>query len=189
MSRTISEGADALPGLAETFREYGFSGASLSLISKATGLGKGSLYNFFPAGKKEMMAAVLSDIDRWFEQKIFVPLERTADPAAAVANMFDEITEYFRSGQRICLVGALGMSASREPFAESIAAYFARWIATLTAALTKGNMSKADASSIAEETIAGIQGAIILSRALDDTGAFDRVIGQYRVRLLDAIGS
>ena len=62
MPRVISERADALPALAEVFREHGFEGASLSLISERTGLGKGSLYHFFPGGKEEMAAAVLDDI-------------------------------------------------------------------------------------------------------------------------------
>ncbi|MEJ8631131.1 TetR family transcriptional regulator [Sphingomonas sp. I4] len=49
MARMIAERADALPGLAEVFREYGYAGASLSLIGTATGLGRGSLYHFSPA--------------------------------------------------------------------------------------------------------------------------------------------
>lgn len=60
MKRVLTERADAVSALAEVFREHGFEGASLSLLSKATGLGKGSLYNFFPGGKEEMMEAVLA---------------------------------------------------------------------------------------------------------------------------------
>ena len=51
MARTVAERSDVLPLLAEVFREHGYEGASLSLISKATGLGKGSLYHFFPGVK------------------------------------------------------------------------------------------------------------------------------------------
>ena len=66
MARTVAERSDVLPLLAEVFREHGYEGASLSLISKATGLGKGSLYHFFPGGKEEMAVAVLAEIDGWF---------------------------------------------------------------------------------------------------------------------------
>jgi hypothetical protein len=45
MARSVAERKDALPALAEVFREHGFAGASLALISPATGLGKGSLYH------------------------------------------------------------------------------------------------------------------------------------------------
>ncbi|WP_367608525.1 TetR/AcrR family transcriptional regulator [Teichococcus wenyumeiae] len=62
--RALTDRADALPSLAEAFREPGFEGASLSILSKATGLREGSLYNFFPGGKEEMMEAVVADIDQ-----------------------------------------------------------------------------------------------------------------------------
>ena len=62
MARMIRERQDVIPLLAEVFREHGYEGASLALISEATGLGKGSLYNFFPDGKEEMAACVLCQL-------------------------------------------------------------------------------------------------------------------------------
>ena len=187
MTRTITERAGALPGLAEVFREHGYDGSSITLISKATGLGKGSLYNFFPSGKSEMLAAVLTNIDAWFENAIFHPLEQATEARPAIMAMFDSVAEYFRSGERVCLVGAVGMGASRDPFAGAITGYFSSWIAALAACLTKGGVTAADASLIAEEVVAGIQGAIVLSRALDDRGAFHRVVSQHRARLAAAL--
>ena len=63
MPGTVAERADALPALGEVFREHGFEGASLALIGERTGLGKGSLYHFFPGGKEEMAAAVTETHD------------------------------------------------------------------------------------------------------------------------------
>ncbi len=60
MARSIAERADVLPQLAEVFRAHGYEGATLALISDATGLGKGSLYNFFPGGKQQMARAIYS---------------------------------------------------------------------------------------------------------------------------------
>lgn len=73
--RALTDRASAISALAEAFREHGFEGATLATLSKATGLGKGSLYNFFPGGKEEMMDAVLENIDGWFANAIFAPLE------------------------------------------------------------------------------------------------------------------
>ena len=61
--RTSTVRTQALPVLAEVFKETDYLGATLILISEGTGLGKGSLYNFFPGGKGEMLAAVLTGID------------------------------------------------------------------------------------------------------------------------------
>ena len=41
MARTVAERGDVIPALGELFREYGFEGASLKIISERTGLGKG----------------------------------------------------------------------------------------------------------------------------------------------------
>ncbi|MEM8810542.1 MAG: TetR/AcrR family transcriptional regulator, partial [Cyanobacteria bacterium P01_G01_bin.38] len=38
----------AIAKLTPVFRRYGYEGASLSMLSKATGLGKASLYHHFP---------------------------------------------------------------------------------------------------------------------------------------------
>ena len=187
MARLVTERTDALPGLGEVFREHGYDGASIALISKATGLGKGSLYNFFPGGKSEMLTAVLSDIDAWFGKAIFDPLEHAVDARSAIIGMFEAVTKYFRSGERVCLVGSLGMSASCDPFAEAVARYFSHWIAALAECLVKGNVPETDARRLAEEAVAGIQGAIILSRALDDRGAFHRIVSGHRTRLTDLL--
>jgi len=94
MARTVSERADLLPALSELFRERGFEGASLSLMTLRTGLGRGSLYHFFPGGKEEMASWVLGEIDDWFEQNLFKPLREDPDPVAAIRAMFHTVDEY-----------------------------------------------------------------------------------------------
>ena len=187
MPRLVTERSDTIAPLAEVFREQGFDGASLSLISKATGLGKSSLYHFFPGGKSEMMDAVLAEIDHWFAVEVFAPLAETHDPKASVGAMFAVVSAYFRTGQRVCLVGALGLSASGNRFADTLSGYFARWITALAAALVTGGVTPALARDLAEETIAGIQGAIVLSRAMRSPAVFERVIGQIETRLAAAL--
>lgn len=185
--RAPTDRGSALPALAEAFREYGYEGASLAVLSKATGLGKGSLYNFFPGGKEEMMAAVLDDIDRWFAESIFRPLEEDRDPAQAILAMFDVVSTYFLSGRRVCVVGSLGLNASGELFASRVGQYFARWIAALAGCLQMGGVSPASAMHLAEEAVSGIQGAIVLTRALREEVAFRRIIDRLQNLLLDAV--
>ena len=119
MARQIAERADIIPALGELFRRHGFEGLSLSLITKQTGLGKGSLYNFFPGGKDEMAAAVLAHVQDWFETHIFKPLE-TLEPDDALATMFDGVEAYFRSGRRVCLIGAFALDETRHRFAAAL---------------------------------------------------------------------
>lgn len=183
MPRVVTERADTLPALAEVFREHGYEGASLALIGKATGLGKGSLYHFFPGGKAEMAAAVLAEIDAWFEREVFAPLDRTTAPADGITAMFGSVDAYFRSGRRVCLVGAFALGDARDRFARQVQSYFSRWVETLATALARDGHDMATARGLAEQTVAGIQGAIVLARALDDPGHFTRALGRLRAAL------
>lgn len=175
MARLVAERADLLPVLGECFREHGYEGASLARIGAATGLGKGSLYHFFPGGKEEMAAAVLAEIDAWFDAEVFAPL-RDWDTAAGIESMFGSCAAYFQSGRRVCLVGAFALSDTRDRFAAAVRAYFVRWIDALAAALSRNGQAEDEARRRAEAAVAGIQGAIVLARALDEPAVFDRAI-------------
>lgn len=176
---------DAIARIAEVFRAQGFEGASLSAITEASGLGKGSLYNHFPGGKDEMAAAVLAHVDAWFEAEVYRPLRDATDARAAVNAMFRAVDEYFRSGRRICLVGAFALDATRDRFAAAVQDYFARWIAALAACLKRGGAQQPQ--KLAETAVAGIQGALVLSRALDEPAAFARQLRDLQERLLSSL--
>ena len=180
----MTDRSAAIPTLAEAFREHGFEGASLARLCAATGLGKGSLYHFFPGGKDEMAAAVLADVDAWFSRAIFEPL-RGAPPGdpAAISAMFDAVVEYFRSGRRVCLQGAFALGRERDRFAEVIRGYFEQWITSLAAALGSGGLGEQAALAAAIEVVAAIQGGIVLSRALGKPEIFLQVIEGQRGRL------
>jgi AcrR family transcriptional regulator len=173
--------AQIVPLIGEVFREHGFEGASLAAIGAATGLGKGSLYHFFPGGKEEMANAVLDEIGNWFEREIFTPLASN-DPAAIEA-MFVSVASYFHSGRRVCLVGAFALNDCRERFGKRLADYFQRWIDALATALTLRGFGRKKARRRSEETVAGIQGAIVLARALNDSGVFDAAMTRLARRL------
>lgn len=184
MAKRIAERADLLAPLAELFREYGFEAASLALIGERTGLGKGSLYHFFPGGKEEMANAVLDEIDGWFEREVFRPLREGPDPNRAVAEMLVAVDAYFRSGRRVCLVGALALAETRNRFAERIKAYFADWDRALAGALERAGRSPEEASALSRETLALIQGALVLGRALDDPEIFGRLLANLKARFV-----
>lgn len=180
--KTVYERTDIVPLLAETFRELGYEGATLSRITERTGIGKGSLYHFFPGGKEEMAGAVLADIDAWFEQAVYRPL-RNDDARQAIVAMWLNVGDYFRSGGRICLVGAFALDDTRERFSSAIGDYFIRWIEALRSALMRAGCAEREAQTLAEEGICGIQGALVLSRALKDEAVFTRSLETLAKRL------
>lgn len=169
----------ALPLIAEVFRLHGYEGASLSQLTEATGLGKGSLYNFFPGGKEQMAAEVIAEIDGWFERNVFAPL-RDNDPADGLAQMFDATEKYFHSGRRVCLVGMLALGSSRDVFSKQVHGYFERWQSALASALRRAGRERGEAGRAAEAILLEIQGALVLARAADDPGVFTRTLKRLR---------
>lgn len=175
MTRVVFERTDVVPLVAEVFRDLGYEGASLNRITDRTGLGKGSLYHFFPGGKEEMAAEIIAHVDAWFRSEVFEPLER-GEPRAAIAQMWQSVDTYFNSGRRICLIGAFALDETRDRFAAPIKTYFTRWMVALRKALIRAGVKAAIADRVAEECVAGIQGALVLARALDDDAVFARAI-------------
>jgi len=184
MARSAPGRADLLPQLAEVFRAHGYEGATLALISEATGLGKGSLYHFFPGGKAQMAAEVLAEIDAWFETNVFSPLRQADDPAAAISAMIGAVDGYFRSGNRVCLVGVIALGASRDMFAVAVRDYFARWNDALTRLLGCTGLSTRAARRRSTDALLSIQGALVLARALNDSKVFGQAMVDVTARLL-----
>lgn len=184
MARVIAEKDDVIPLLAEVFRTYGFEGASLARISEGTRLGKGSIYHFFPGGKEEMAEAVLGHVDAWFRRHVFDPLNESDDAAAGIKAMFADVSRYFLSGQRVCLVGVFALGNERDRFAVMVRDYFAAWIEALASALVRAGRKPKEARALAEEVVGGIQGALVLARALDSTDVFAETLKRFEKRLL-----
>lgn len=171
--------AQIIAQLGEVFRAHGYEGASLALITQATCLGKGSLYNLFPGGKEQMAADVLAEIDLWFERNVFGPLRNDKD-GQGIAHMFDAVERYFQSGRRVCLVGVFALGGARDLFGQKLHGYFRAWADALVVALRRNGMGRTEAAQHAEDILLGIQGALVLARANADAAIFTRALKRLR---------
>lgn len=178
-ARSRGARAKILAELGEVFRAHSYEGTSLSLITQATGLGKGSLYHLFPGGKEQMAADVLAEIDAWFEQNVFAPLREDQD-GQGLEHMFEAVDRYFRSGRRVCLVGVFALGSARDIFGKKLRGYFRAWADALAGALRRRGMSRVEAAQRAEDILLGIQGALVLARAHGDAAVFGRALKRLR---------
>ena len=187
MPKRLNNSDTVIAHLSELFREHGFEGTSMSQITKATGLGKGSLYHAFPGGKEEMAATVLAEIDTWFDEHVFQPLSDTnTPPLTTLLSMLDACETYFHRGGRVCLVGTFALSDTRDRFPDAVNKYFLRWQKAITTALQRTNLSKSAATELAEEILARIQGGLTLARAFNEPSYFEREIDRLRLRIKKA---
>ncbi len=127
-----------------------------------------------------MAEEVLRSIDGWFERHVFAPLREDAT-GQGVGVMFDAVDRYFESGGRVCLVGVFALGAARDLFGKALRSYFMAWEHALSGALRRQGFTSADAKRRAEEILLGIQGALVLARANNDTGVFRRALKRLRM--------
>lgn len=184
MARTVLDRSDAIRALAGVFRKRGFEAGSLSVIQQETGLGRGSLYHFFPDGKTDMARAVLEQVGEWFEERIFAPLRTAENAAQAVEAMSQEVADYFRSRESVCLFAAITLGQEKETFAEAVRHYFTDWVDALAEALRRGGLSTPEATDRALDAVAAIQGGLVLARAYGDYATFLRILDRTRQHLL-----
>lgn len=165
-------------------RRQGYDGASLAQLSKATGLGKGSLYHHFPDGKADMVAAVLAHLESLVETQLIAPLEGKEPPLARLRAMCSAVDSFYRGGRESCLLAALGIGESARPFHPRVKRIFERWIAALAATLRAGGVPRAASRTRAEDAVTRIEGALMLTRALGDKALFARTLRTLPAELL-----
>lgn len=162
--------------LLEVFREHGYDGASLAQLSRASGLGKSSLYHYFPGGKEDMARAVLEAVDRWMEENVLAPLAAPGPPAQRLSRMVAALDGLYDGGRAACLLGNMLVGDSRRLFLKPMKAAFAAWVSALAALARDSGMPAARARLWAEEAVLSIEGALVLARGLDDPRPFRRML-------------
>ena len=108
---------DVVEKISTIFREDGFAGASLSKLSAATGLGRSSLYHYFPNGKDDMAAAALAVTAEFFANRILGPLsDADQNPEPRLKSALKGVSEFYLGGARPlphrCLLPRRGTDAA-----------------------------------------------------------------------------
>lgn len=170
--------------LAAVFRERGYDGASLAELSRAAGLGRSSLYHYFPGGKEDMARAVFDQVNRWIRDEALAPLRAEGTPAERLDRMIGSLDSFYAGGRDRCLLGNLVLGGARNLFQEQLSAAFRAWIDALTAVAAEAGVDSGTARERAESAVVQIQGALVLAGGLDDPAPFRRVLSRLPAQLL-----
>ena len=170
--------------LLEVFRRDGYDGASLAELSKRTGLGKSSLYHYFPGGKVDMALAVLEVAGRWIEARIAGAVRGRGSPGERLDRVLAAISGFYEDGTKACLLERLCASVDRRRFEAALRAVLSAWIEALARLGAEAGIPGAEAQARAEDAVSRIQGSLVLSAGLGDAGVFRRAIETVRATLL-----
>jgi AcrR family transcriptional regulator len=170
--------------LSDAFRAWGYDGATLARLSQATGLGKASLYHYFPGGKEEMAAAVLGGAGEWMRDHVLEPLRGPGAPAERIEAMLAALDGFYASGRKACLLGVLALGDARSLFQDVLRRRLKTLMSAIAAALVEAGLPRDVAAARAEDAVVRLQGALVVSRGLDDNAPFRRQIRELRHDLL-----
>ena len=175
---------EVIPKLIPVFRNCGYEGATVSQLSKATGLKKASLYHYFQGGKEEMAKAVLEYISHWIEEHIFAPLQTEKPALDRLKAMCKGIDEFYQSGQDPCFLAVMSLGEADNLFHQQLEKSLKKWLDTLSAIAEETGIPPQQARENAEDAIITIQGALVLVRVTKDTKVFKRAIAKIPEILL-----
>ena len=171
--------------LVDVFRQHGYEGATLARIAAATGLGKASLYHYFPNGKEEMAAAALNHVNIGLEEFILAPLRRGNSPAQRIRALSQSLYEFYSCGQQSCLFAVFSFGDSKNLFQPQILQALNVWIDTLAQVVIEAGFEKQEARQRAEDAVLQIQGALVVAKGLGETELFERVLKRLPEQLLN----
>jgi len=169
---SIEEG-ELMARLSTVFRDVGYEGATLTILSKATGLKKASLYHRFPEGKEQMAREVLENAGAWLDEHILSPLKSGGAPEGRIREMIRKLDEFYSGGRQACLLNMLSSAHIHEgPFTRLIKRTFEAWIDALSAVLVDAGFDGKAARARAQRAVILLQGSLVFSRGTGTTRPF-----------------
>ncbi len=176
MPAALASKDEIVDRLFTVFRDRGFEGASLADLSRATGLGRSSLYHYFPEGKDQMAAAVLSRAEVVIDTQIFQVAQSPESLKARVRKIVSGLEQIYRGGRNACILGQLATAGLGPAARDSLRHSFQQWVAAIAKLARDSGMTEARARDFAEDWVARLQGALIMQAANESTRPFQRAL-------------
>ncbi|SDD41194.1 TetR/AcrR family transcriptional regulator [Paraburkholderia lycopersici] len=158
------------------FRDRGFEGASLADLSRATGLGKSSLYHHFPEGKEQMAKAVLERATAMIDSDILGAAQATGSLKARIRRIVTTLDRMYAGGSTPCVLGQLSGASIGADARQNLVLALTHWIGAIEALARESGMSPVKARHFGEDWVARLQGALILQAAIGEAGPYKRTM-------------
>lgn len=179
---------EVIERLAIAFRELGYEGSSLTRLSEATGLQKASLYYYFPGGKEEMASVVIQQIEAWFGEHVFKPLQGQGTPMSRLRKMTAALNRFYKGGSRACILDVFGIGQAGLLFSDHLAASIKAWEKVIAEVVMEAGIDKTTARVRAEDALISIEGALVYTRVTGSSKSFKRIMAGLTDRLLAPVG-
>jgi len=144
----------------------GVAGASFSDVLAESGAPRGSIYHYFPDGKRQLTEEAV----RWTSDQILGYL--ATGPVDSPRGVLEHFVDLWRraviasDGATGCAVAGVAIdTGTDEPLMTTVREAFRSWIEALTSRLRAAGLENERAGSVASLCIAAMEGSLILCRA------------------------
>lgn len=164
-------------------RERGVAGTGLSELLKESGTARGSIYQHFPRGKDDLVAAAVTEAGADGRSTI-ATLRALDDPAAVVTAIMHATRDALVADGYVhgCPVAAGALAGPDYPAAVGTAsAALAGWVAELADVLTATGLAADAAGPFASLVVSVFEGALVQARASRSTEPLDHAAAQLAV--------
>jgi len=183
---TPSNRDEIVAQLFRLFRCGGYEGVSVGDVSKATGLGKSSLYHYFPGGKADMATAVVSFARDWIKAHIVDPLGDAGVPLdARIDAMLTAARDLYDGGTSPCLVASMLVTPDGTTPEGNAGVILSDWIEALSKALQANGVDAAEADARAIAALVRIEGSLLVARATGNLAVFETALEETRNALIE----
>lgn len=174
--QSISE-EELLSRLGQVFRDVGYEGASVAVLSEATGLQKASLYHRYPGGKQEMAEHVLSSAMDWFGENVIAHLNADGPPERRLAEVTRSLSTFYDGGRRACLLNVLASPRTETgPFSPAIKAAIEQLVDGFAKLARDAGLGARLARERGARALMLVQGGLVLSRGLGSVEPFRQAL-------------
>jgi AcrR family transcriptional regulator len=161
--------------LFDVFRSRGYEGATLSLLSEVTGLKKSSLYHRFPAGKDDMVKAVVLYVSSQLHTHIIEPLLKGKEqPEKKFSKMIATVNMFYSDGRKNCLLNVLNLGEPKAEINGLLNNDYTDWLAALCTLGEEAGLDKKVAKERAEHFLIIVQGALVIQRLTNNKSTFKK---------------
>jgi AcrR family transcriptional regulator len=176
--------ADLAGRAGDTFRAYGYEGASLNRLAEAMGLEKASLYYRFPGGKDAILMAAVERVGAWFEANVFEPLRQPSPLADRVEAAVTRLREFYADGTKPCVLDTLSLRGGTPELQSALQTALAEWLKAFAAVAVEAGFPYQEAQQRAEQAVIAIEGSLVLARVTGKSEVFLSATAELRSRLL-----
>jgi TetR/AcrR family transcriptional regulator, transcriptional repressor for nem operon len=171
----------------------GYHRTSLDDVLRETGTGKGNFYHYFRS-KEDLGYAILDRLLERFQARTLAPIfeDNACDPLSQVETFLEQIlaTQRERNCVGGCPMGNLAteLADAHDGFRRRLADGFDRWRQCLAATLSRAQAmgtfaADADPEGLAWFLVAGIEGAILLTKLQKDIRVMEHCVVELRRHL------